>query len=136
MTATICHRTRVRAPVRSDRELDARLRLVPGRQHPDMLDAPLLVVDRRLVPQERHPLGAVAGALHLVAVRAVADRRMDGRVGARQPRHVRQGARMTYAPGSLVRARERDWVVLPESSDDLLVLRPFGGTSKYAATST
>ena len=32
-----------------------------------------------------------------------------------------------YAPGSLVRARDREWVVLPESELDLLVLRPLGG---------
>lgn len=30
--------------------------------------------------------------------------------------------------GSLVRARGREWVVLPESKEDLLVLRPLGGT--------
>ncbi len=35
---------------------------------------------------------------------------------------------MSYATGSLVRARNREWVVLPESSDDLLMLRPLGGT--------
>ena len=35
---------------------------------------------------------------------------------------------MTYAVGSLVRARDREWVVLPESQGDLLVLRPLGGT--------
>jgi len=33
----------------------------------------------------------------------------------------------TYAVGSLVRARGREWVVLPESAADLLVLRPLGG---------
>jgi len=32
-----------------------------------------------------------------------------------------------YAPGSLVRARDREWVVLPESEPDMLVLRPLGG---------
>ena len=32
-----------------------------------------------------------------------------------------------FAPGSLVRARGREWVVLPESSDELLVLRALGG---------
>ncbi|MCL5997765.1 MAG: DEAD/DEAH box helicase, partial [Chloroflexi bacterium] len=37
-------------------------------------------------------------------------------------------ATMTISPGSLVRARNREWVVLPESQDDLLVLRPLGGT--------
>lgn len=35
---------------------------------------------------------------------------------------------MTYAVGSLVRARSREWVVLPESQDDFLILRPLGGT--------
>ena len=35
---------------------------------------------------------------------------------------------MSYAVGSLVKARNREWVVLPESEDDLLVLRPVGGT--------
>lgn len=34
---------------------------------------------------------------------------------------------MTFAPGSLVRARGRDWVVLPDSADDLVVVRPVGG---------
>ncbi len=34
----------------------------------------------------------------------------------------------TFAIGSLVHARGREWVVLPESEDDLLVLRPLGGT--------
>ncbi|WP_457651645.1 helicase-related protein [Rhodocaloribacter sp.] len=33
----------------------------------------------------------------------------------------------SYAPGSLVRARQRDWVVLPESRDHQLILRPIGG---------
>ena len=33
----------------------------------------------------------------------------------------------TYAPGSLVSARGREWVVLPESASDMLVLRPLGG---------
>jgi superfamily II DNA or RNA helicase len=35
---------------------------------------------------------------------------------------------MPFATGSLVKARGREWVVLPESTDDLLVLRPLGGT--------
>jgi hypothetical protein len=30
---------------------------------------------------------------------------------------------MTFAVGSLVKARGREWVVLPESADDLLVVR-------------
>ena len=35
---------------------------------------------------------------------------------------------MSYAVGSLVKTRGREWVVLPESEEDLLVLRPLGGT--------
>ena len=35
---------------------------------------------------------------------------------------------MSFAVGSLVKARGREWVVLPESDDELLVLRPLGGT--------
>ncbi len=38
-----------------------------------------------------------------------------------------------YEVGSLVRARGREWVVLPESTDDLLVLRPLGGTDREIA---
>jgi superfamily II DNA or RNA helicase len=34
---------------------------------------------------------------------------------------------VTYAVGSLVRARGREWVVLPDSAPDFLVLRPLGG---------
>jgi len=30
-------------------------------------------------------------------------------------------------PGNLVSARGREWVVLPESTDDLLIVRPVGG---------
>ncbi|MCK4794573.1 MAG: DEAD/DEAH box helicase [Desulfobacteraceae bacterium] len=40
---------------------------------------------------------------------------------------------MTYAVGSLVKVRGREWVVLPESSDDLLVARPLGGTDDEIA---
>lgn len=40
---------------------------------------------------------------------------------------------MNYAVGSLVRARGREWVVLPESADDFLVLRPLGGTDREVA---
>lgn len=40
---------------------------------------------------------------------------------------------MSYAIGSLVKARGREWVVLPESEDDLLVLRPLGGTDDEIA---
>jgi superfamily II DNA or RNA helicase len=35
---------------------------------------------------------------------------------------------MTYAVGSLVSARGREWVVQPESTAELLVLRPLGGS--------
>ena len=35
---------------------------------------------------------------------------------------------MSFAVGSLVKAREREWVVLPESDDELLMVRPLGGT--------
>ena len=40
---------------------------------------------------------------------------------------------MSYAVGSLVRARGREWVVLPDSSDEMLVLRPLGGTDDEIA---
>jgi superfamily II DNA or RNA helicase len=35
---------------------------------------------------------------------------------------------LTFAIGSLVKARDREWVVLPDSTDDMLILRPLGGT--------
>jgi superfamily II DNA or RNA helicase len=35
---------------------------------------------------------------------------------------------MSFSVGSLVKARGREWVVLPDSEEDLLVLRPLGGT--------
>ncbi len=40
---------------------------------------------------------------------------------------------MSFAVGSLVKARGREWVVLPESTDDFLVLRPLGGTEQEMA---
>ena len=40
---------------------------------------------------------------------------------------------MTYSVGSLVKARGREWVVLPDSTDDLLVLRPLGGSDDEIA---
>ncbi|MEV5550615.1 DEAD/DEAH box helicase [Streptomyces sp. NPDC052309] len=40
---------------------------------------------------------------------------------------------LTYSAGSLVRARGREWVVLPESEPDLLVLRPLGGSDDDVA---
>jgi len=36
---------------------------------------------------------------------------------------------MSYATGSLVKVRGREWVVQPESSDKLLILKPMGGTT-------
>ena len=39
----------------------------------------------------------------------------------------------TFTVGSLVRARGREWVVLPDSEPDLLVLRPLGGTEDEIA---
>ncbi len=40
---------------------------------------------------------------------------------------------MSFGVGTLVRARGREWVVLPESKDDLLMLRPLGGTDEEIA---
>lgn len=40
---------------------------------------------------------------------------------------------MSFAVGSLVKARGREWVVLPESEEDLLVMRPRGGTDEEIA---
>ena len=40
---------------------------------------------------------------------------------------------MTFTVGSLVKARGREWVVLPDSTDDLLVLRPLGGSDDEIA---
>lgn len=42
---------------------------------------------------------------------------------------LRRGGEVTeYRAGTLVRARGRDWVVLPQSDDELLRLRPLGGS--------
>lgn len=40
---------------------------------------------------------------------------------------------MRFEVGTLVRARGREWVVLPESAGDLLVLRPLGGGDEERA---
>lgn len=40
---------------------------------------------------------------------------------------------MSYNVGNLVKARGREWVVLPESQDDFLVVRPLGGTDAEVA---
>ncbi len=34
---------------------------------------------------------------------------------------------MSFGPGNLVRARGREWVVLPDSKPDFLIIRPLGG---------
>ncbi len=39
----------------------------------------------------------------------------------------------TFAPGSLVTARRREWVVLPDSTPDLLLLRPLAGADTEVA---
>lgn len=40
---------------------------------------------------------------------------------------------MSFTVGSLVRARGREWVVLPDSTDELICLRPLGGTDDEVA---
>ncbi|MDE2731222.1 MAG: helicase-related protein [Bacteroidota bacterium] len=40
------------------------------------------------------------------------------------------GKALAYRPGDLVRARGREWVVLPELRPNLLKLRPMGGTDR------
>jgi len=40
---------------------------------------------------------------------------------------------MSFTVGSLVKTRGREWVVLPDSTDDLLVLRPLGGSDDEIA---
>src|ERR1700732_4476250 len=40
---------------------------------------------------------------------------------------------MEFEVGSLVRARGREWVVLPESDGQMLILRPLGGTEHEVA---
>ncbi len=37
---------------------------------------------------------------------------------------------MKFSVGSLVSVREREWIVMPESQDDLLVLRPLDGSDE------
>ncbi len=61
-----------------------------------------------------------------------------GRLGGDRPplsEHVRPPPEphMTHGPGTLVKARGREWVVLPDSSDDLLLLRPLGGSDEEIA---
>src|SRR5580692_4375613 len=53
--------------------------------------------------------------------------------GDRASRRLRGRAAMTFSVGSLVRTRGRDWVVLPDSDDELLLLRPLGGAEAEVA---
>ena len=41
-------------------------------------------------------------------------------------------AEIAYTPGNIVKARGREWVVLPETRDDLVKLRPLGGSEDDA----
>lgn len=41
---------------------------------------------------------------------------------------------MTHSVGSIVRARDREWIVLPESSDDAYNLQPLGGNQEESTT--
>lgn len=43
------------------------------------------------------------------------------------------GSAVTFTPGSLVRAREREWIVLPGSTADVLRLRPLSGSEEDVA---
>ena len=36
----------------------------------------------------------------------------------------------SFTVGSLVQARGREWVVLPESTKEMVMLRPLGGTEE------
>jgi hypothetical protein len=41
---------------------------------------------------------------------------------------------LSFSPGALVKARDREWVVQPGSSDTLLRLRPLGGSEEDITT--
>ena len=43
---------------------------------------------------------------------------------------------MTFAIGSLVKARGREWVVLPGSDDEMMLLRPLGDFSAISDLAT
>ena len=53
-------------------------------------------------------------------------------IAARHPAVFGLGGPWTFSPGSLVTARGRDWVVLPDSTDHLVMVRPLGGTDDEA----
>ena len=38
----------------------------------------------------------------------------------------------TYQPGNIVEARGREWIILPESTEDLLQVKPLGGLDEEA----
>jgi hypothetical protein len=40
---------------------------------------------------------------------------------------------MAFSAGSLVKVRGREWVVLPDSQDEFLIVRPLGGTDAEVA---
>ena len=40
---------------------------------------------------------------------------------------------MSFAVGSLITARGREWVVLPDSTDEVVIARPLGGTDDEIA---
>ncbi|MCB1100444.1 MAG: DEAD/DEAH box helicase [Verrucomicrobiae bacterium] len=40
---------------------------------------------------------------------------------------------MSYSPGNIVSCRGREWVVMPDSQEDLLMLKPLGGTDDEIA---
>src|SRR5439155_6998272 len=56
-----------------------------------------------------------------------------GRHPGEAPGRVRRWFRVTFATGSLVKARGREWVVLPGSEVDFLLLRPLGGSEDEVA---
>jgi superfamily II DNA or RNA helicase len=47
--------------------------------------------------------------------------------------HANPVATQRFAPGALVAARGREWVVLPETAPDMVVLRPLGGSDDEIA---
>ena len=40
--------------------------------------------------------------------------------------------RLNHQPGTLVKIRDRDWVVLPSDDADLLLIKPLGGSDEEA----
>src|SRR5262245_8915182 len=50
-----------------------------------------------------------------------------------QRRPTPKESNMAFSAGSLVKVRGREWVVLPESQDEFLIIRPLGGTDAEVA---